>query len=105
MVSHIDDHVRLTAERWYKGTIYQSEHMLIGVDCLAAGQSQPAHMHRGHDKMYFVQSGSGEFTIGTTVTVCNAGSIIVAPADTIHAVVNTGSAPLIMLICMAPEPK
>ncbi len=105
MVSHIDDHVRLTAERWFKGTIYQSEHMLIGVDCLAVGQSQPAHMHRGHDKMYFVQSGSGEFTIGTIVTVCNAGSIIVAPADMLHSVINTGNEPLIMLICMAPEPK
>jgi mannose-6-phosphate isomerase-like protein (cupin superfamily) len=62
-------------------------------------------MHRGHDKMYFIQSGSGEFTIGTTVAVCNPGSIIIAPADTVHAVVNTGSEPLIMLIAMAPEPK
>ena len=105
MLSHINDHIRITTERWYKGTIFQSEHMLVGVDCLAVGQSQPAHMHRGHDKMYYIQSGSGEFTIGTTVAVCNAGSIIIAPADTVHGVVNTGNEPLIMLITMAPEPK
>jgi quercetin dioxygenase-like cupin family protein len=105
MLSHINDHIRITTERWYKGTIFQSEHMLVGVDCLAVGQSQPAHMHRGHDKMYYIQSGSGEFTIGTTVAVCTAGSIIIAPADTVHGVVNTGNEPLIMLITMAPEPK
>ena len=105
MLSHINDHIRITTERWYKGTIFQSEHMLVGVDCLAVGQSQPAHMHRGHDKMYYIQSGTGEFTIGTTVAVCNAGSIIIAPADTVHGVVNTGNEPLIMLITMAPEPK
>ncbi len=105
MLSHISDHIRITTERWYKGTIFQSEHMLVGVDCLAVGQSQPAHMHRGHDKMYYIQSGSGEFTIGTTVALCNAGSIIIAPADTVHGVVNTGNEPLIMLITMAPEPK
>jgi mannose-6-phosphate isomerase-like protein (cupin superfamily) len=105
MLTHIDDHIRVTAERWYKGTIFQSAHMLVGVDCLAPGQSQSAHMHRGHDKMYFVQSGSGEFTIGTTVAVCTTGSVIIAPADTVHSVSNIGTEPLILLIAMAPEPK
>lgn len=105
MITTLSDHIRLTPDRWYKGTIFQSEHMLVGIDCLAVGQQQPPHMHRGHDKMYYVQSGVGVFTIGAESTTCAAGAVVVAPADTVHAVTNTGTEPLIMLIAMAPEPR
>ncbi|MEY3991017.1 MAG: hypothetical protein RI985_2098, partial [Chloroflexota bacterium] len=40
-----------------------SAHMLVGIDCLAVGQTQDPHMHRGHDKMYYIQSGTGQFTV------------------------------------------
>ncbi len=105
MMTHLSDHIKITQERWYKGTIYQSEHMLVGVDCLASGQSQPPHLHRGHDKMYYIHAGTAVFTIGTEESHATAGMVIIAPADTLHAVTNTGAEPLILLIVMAPEPK
>jgi len=105
MVTHLRDHITLNDGRWYKGTLYQSEHMLVGIDCLAPGQAQPAHMHRGHDKMYYVQSGHGKFVIDSRESLCEPGMVVVAPADTMHSVTNIGSEPLIMLIAMAPEPK
>ncbi|MFM2032141.1 MAG: hypothetical protein RLZZ297_906 [Chloroflexota bacterium] len=105
MHTTLSAHIKVTPDRWYKGTIYQSEHMLVGIDCLAVGQQQPPHLHRGHDKMYYVQSGSGRFTVGETTQRCGPGAVIVAPADTLHAVENTGDEPLIMLIAMAPEPR
>jgi mannose-6-phosphate isomerase-like protein (cupin superfamily) len=105
MITHLNEHIRIDPSRWYKGTLFQSEHMLVGIDCLAVGQQQAPHLHRGHDKMYYVQSGTGRFTIGTDTQECSAGAVIVAPADQLHAVVNTGAEPLILLIVMAPEPR
>ena len=105
MVTHLHNHIQFSEDRWYKGKLYQSEHMLVGIDCLAPGQSQPPHMHRGHDKMYYVQSGYGTFVIDAQESACVPGMVVVAPADTVHSVINTGSEPLILLIAMAPEPK
>jgi mannose-6-phosphate isomerase-like protein (cupin superfamily) len=105
LITTLTDHVRFTAERWYKATIYQSEHMLVGVECLVPGQAQAPHMHSGHDKMYYVQSGTARFTIGAEESLAESGMVIITPADTLHSVVNVGSVPLIMLIAMAPEPK
>ena len=105
MITKLSDHIRLNQDRWYKGTIYQSEHMLVGIDCLVAGQSQAPHQHRGHDKMYYVQSGTAKFIIGTHEAIAESGMVVIAPADTIHSVANVGTDPLILLIAMAPEPK
>lgn len=105
MITKLTDHIGLSTDRWYKGTIYQSEHMLVGIDCLAPGQVQPPHLHRGHDKMYFVQSGRGLFTIGSQESLVEPGMVVIAPADVLHSVVNHGEEPLILLIAMAPEPK
>ena len=79
--------------------------MLVGIDCLAVGQSQAPHMHRGHDKMYYIQSGIGEFTVADETFKATAGDVVWAPADTVHGVSNIGETPLIMLITMAPEPN
>jgi quercetin dioxygenase-like cupin family protein len=79
--------------------------MLVGIDCLDVGQVQHPHLHRGHDKMYFIHSGQGEFTVAETTFTAQIGDVVWAPADTLHGVVNTGNEPLIMLITMAPEPR
>jgi mannose-6-phosphate isomerase-like protein (cupin superfamily) len=101
----LDTHVNFSDVRFYKGTLFQSAHMLVGVDCLTVGQSQSPHMHRGHDKMYYIQSGQGQFTVADETFLAVAGDVVWAPADTIHGVINTGDEPLIMLITMAPEPR
>jgi mannose-6-phosphate isomerase-like protein (cupin superfamily) len=101
----LSEHIKLSDARFYKGTLFQSAHMLVGIDCLSVGQTQPPHLHRGHDKMYYVQSGIGQFTIADETFVATAGDVVWAPADTTHSVINTGDEPLIMLITMAPEPR
>jgi len=79
--------------------------MLVGIDCIAVGQVQHPHLHHGHDKMYFIHRGQGEFTIADNTFMAVAGDVVWAPADTLHGVMNTGDEPLIMLITMAPEPR
>ncbi len=101
----LSTHIKLNATRFYKGTLFQSEHMLVGIDCVDVGQTQPPHLHRGHDKMYYIQSGSGLFVVGDQTFTAVVGDVVWAPADVMHSVTNTGSEPLIMLITMAPEPR
>ncbi len=98
-------HVDFRSERFYKGTLFESVHMLVGIDCLLPGQAQSPHIHAGHDKMYYVQLGQGQFTVGDETVIAQPGDVIWAPADTLHDVTNTGNEPLIMLITMAPQPR
>ncbi len=101
----LSQHIRFSQERFYKGTLFESAHMLVGIDCLAIGQSQAPHMHAGHDKMYYIQQGNAHFRIGEDTFDALPGDVIWAPADTVHAVENIGDQPLIMLITMAPQPR
>lgn len=101
----LTDHIEFRTSHFFKGTLFESAHMLVGIDCLVPGQAQPPHMHAGHDKMYYVQQGQGVFTVSDQIFVVKPGDVIWAPADTMHHVANQGSEPLIMLITMAPEPR
>jgi quercetin dioxygenase-like cupin family protein len=98
------DHVGTNPERFFKSTIFQSARMLLGMDCLEPGQSQPTHQHAGRDKFYFVLEGSARFTIAGETHEGGPGTLAWAPADAPHGVVNTGPERLTMLIGMAPEP-
>jgi mannose-6-phosphate isomerase-like protein (cupin superfamily) len=55
--------------------------------------------------MYFVHAGIGEFLVGNEQVIARVGDVVWAPADTVHAVTNIGTEPLIMLIVMAPFPS
>lgn len=98
------DHVGANPARFFKSTIFQSERMLLGMDCLEPGQSQPTHRHAGRDKFYYVIEGYGRFTVGDQSHEGGPGTVVWAPADIPHGVINTGEARLTMLIGMAPEP-
>ena len=97
-------HVGASLERFYKTTLFQSPRMLVGLDCLEPGQSEPPHRHAGRDKLFFVVEGSARFTVGDETTEAAEGTAVWAPADVAHGVVNTGAGRLVMLIAMAPEP-
>lgn len=106
-MSYFEDyrkHVGANPARFFKSTIFQSPRMLVGMDCLEPGQTQPPHRHAGRDKFYFVIEGQGRFTIGEETREGGPGTLVWAPADTTHAVVNIGDVRLVMLIGMAPEP-
>jgi quercetin dioxygenase-like cupin family protein len=102
---HYQDYVGANPSRFFKSTIFLSEHMLVGMDCLEPQQQQHPHQHAGHDKFYYVIEGHGRFTIADQTQECGPGSVIWAPADTLHSVDNIGETRLTMLIGMAPEPR
>ena len=97
-------HTGSSAEKFFKSTLFQSPHLLLGLNCLEAGQTQAPHQHAGQDKFYFVLEGEGEFTVGRETSRGKPGSAIWAPAGAIHGVANNGTERLVLLVGIAPAP-
>lgn len=99
------EHVGSQPEKFYKTTLWQSEHVMIGLNCLAPGQTQKIHAHEGADKFYLVLEGRGKFTVGEEETDADTGSLVVAPAGVPHGVTNDTSVRLSLLVTIAPPFK
>ena len=93
------------AEKSYKATLWQGEHMMVGLNCLEPQQVQAMHAHGGADKFYFVLTGRGKFTIGDEEKTVESGTIVIAPAGVAHGVTNTGNERLSLLVAIAPQIK
>lgn len=92
------------AEKFYKTTLWQGDHVMVGLNCLEPGQVQPVHAHAGADKFYFVLAGSGSFTVGDDQRTASVGTVVVAPAGVSHGVTNTGTERLSLLVAITPPP-
>jgi quercetin dioxygenase-like cupin family protein len=92
-------------EKFFKTTLWQGDHVMIGLNCLEPQQSQPVHTHEGADKFYFVLSGRGNFIVGDLEQIVDAETIVIAPAGVPHGVTNTGDDRLSLLIAIAPGIK
>jgi quercetin dioxygenase-like cupin family protein len=92
-------------EKFFKTTLWQGDHVMIGLNCLEPQQTQPVHAHDGADKFYFVLAGRGSFIVGDEQQVVNTGTVVIAPAGIPHGVTNTGEERLSLLIAIAPGVK
>ena len=99
------EHVGSQAERFYKTTLWQGQHVMVGLNCLEPGQSQKVHAHDGADKFYLVLEGRGKFTVGDEEKEADTGSLVVAPSGVPHGVTNVGDARLSLLVAIAPRLK
>lgn len=93
------------AEKHYKTTLWEGEHIMVGLNCLEPGQMQRTHAHDGADKFYFVLEGRGQFTVGDEEREAEAGALVVAPAGVEHGVTNMGESRLSLLVAIAPGIK
>ena len=98
------EHAGSQAEKFYKATLWQGEHVMVGLNCLEPGQTQKVHAHDGADKFYFVLEGQGKFTVGEEERDAEMGSLVVAPAGIPHGVANVGDVRLSLLVTIAPPP-
>jgi gentisate 1,2-dioxygenase len=64
LIKAIQDHVGSNEEKFYKTTLFRSDALLLGLNCLEPGQIQQPHDHADQDKFYFVVEGEGQFLIG-----------------------------------------
>lgn len=98
------DHAGAQPEKFYKATLFRGDALLLGINCLEPGQTQPPHDHAGQDKFYFVLEGTGRFQVGEEFAVAGPGEVVWAPAGVIHGVTNEGESRLSLLVGIAPAP-
>jgi mannose-6-phosphate isomerase-like protein (cupin superfamily) len=91
-------------DKMYKSTVFESPRLLLGINCLEPGQADRVHTHDDQDKFYYVIEGEGEFTMGDEVLKAGAGQTVPVPAGVPHAVRNTASARLVILMGLTPWP-
>jgi quercetin dioxygenase-like cupin family protein len=98
------DHIGSSAEKFFKSTLFQSSHLLLGLNCLEPGQTQATHTHADQDKFYFVVEGQGAFAVADATYQAGPGMVIWAPAGVPHGVTNRGDTRLVLLVGIAPAP-
>ena len=87
-----------------KATIYQSSHLLVGLNAFEPGQSHTLHAHAGMDKVYLVLEGEGLFLLESETLPMRAGDLLVAPDGVPHGVDNNSGARLLVMAMLAPAP-
>jgi quercetin dioxygenase-like cupin family protein len=92
------------ADKMGKATLFESERMLVGLNCFEAGQEHALHAHAGVDKVYHVLLGRGVFLLEGREQPMEAGAMLVAPEGVPHGIRNTGDGRLIVLAILAPSP-
>lgn len=98
------DHTGASAEKFFKSTLFQTTHLLLGLNCLEPGQVQATHTHADQDKFYYVIDGQGAFIVAGETQQAGPGMVIWAPAGVAHGVANRGDARLVLLVGIAPAP-
>lgn len=97
-------HTGSNPNKFFKSTLFQSQRMLLGLNCLDPGQTQSVHTHADQDKFYFVVDGEGEFQVGEETRKCGPGLVVWVPAGAKHGVTNTRTHLLVLLVGIAPAP-
>ena len=87
-----------------KADLCRGAHLFVGLNCFEPGQSQPAHVHAGADKFYYVVSGRARFAVGDQSFEAKAGAVVWAPADVAHGV-EQALERTVMLVGIAPPPR
>ena len=99
-----EQHAVFKPDKMGKSTLFQSERMLVGLNCFEPGQEHKLHAHAGMDKVYQVLEGSGLFLLEDREIPMDAGVMLVAPDGVPHGIRNSGDGRLVVLAILAPAP-
>lgn len=98
------DHASYRPDKMGKTTLFESPHLLVGLNAFEPGQEHSLHTHEDMDKLYQVLEGSGEFLLAEGVQTMQAGMLLVAPRGVPHGIRNSGQERLLVLAVLAPAP-
>ena len=101
----VDAEISFSEEQMKKNSLFDSPHLFWDAYCLLPGQSQKVHAHEGSDKIYYVLSGTGRFTVGDEEENLGEGHAVIARAGAPHGVRNETQENLVLLVTMAPRPS
>ena len=96
------DHAEWRSDKMGKSTLFESAHLLVGLNAFEPGQSHALHAHAGTDKMYLVLEGDGMFLLDKAELPMTSGDVLIAPAGVPHGVRNTGGGRLLVMAVLAP---
>jgi mannose-6-phosphate isomerase-like protein (cupin superfamily) len=97
--------IYFSEEKMQKNSLFDSPHLFYDAYCLLPNQAQKVHAHEGSDKVYYVLSGTGHFTVGDEEEDLRAGHAVIARAGDPHGVRNETQENLVLLVMMAPKPS
>jgi mannose-6-phosphate isomerase-like protein (cupin superfamily) len=101
----VDAELSFSEEKMKKNSLFDSPYLFWDAYCLLPGQSQKVHAHEGSDKIYYVLSGIGRFTVGDEDENLGEGHAVIARAGAPHGVRNDTQENLVLLVTMAPKPS
>jgi mannose-6-phosphate isomerase-like protein (cupin superfamily) len=101
----VDAELSFSEEKMKKNSLFDSPYLFWDAYCLLPGQSQKVHAHEGSDKIYYVLSGIGRFTVGDDEEDLSEGHAVIARAGAPHGVRNDTQENLVLLVTMAPKPS
>jgi quercetin dioxygenase-like cupin family protein len=99
-----EEHAVFKPDKMGKATLFESERILVGLNCFEPGQQHALHAHAGMDKVYQVLSGTGVFLLEDREIPMQPGVMLVAPEGVPHGVRNSGDEKLVLLAILAPSP-
>ncbi|HHH30317.1 MAG TPA: cupin domain-containing protein [Polyangiaceae bacterium] len=99
------EHAAFSSTKMAKVTLFQSPHVMVGLNCFEPGQAHASHVHADMDKVYQVVEGTGLFRLGEQESTLSPGAMLFAPAGVPHGIRNTGTGRLVVLAILAPGPK
>ena len=100
-VRNLSELARFSPEKLVKLTLHEDNRLLLGLNCLEPGQSQPAHAHAGADKFYYVVAGRARFVVGDATVEAGAGDVVLCPAGVPHGI-ETALERTTLLVGIAP---
>src|ERR1700752_1566408 len=90
-----EDHAVWAPDKMGKTTLFQSPHLMVGLNAFEPGQQHALHAHAGMDKLYHVLTGRGVFLLADDELPMEAGTMLVAPAGVAHGIRNDGTGRLL----------
>ena len=97
--------ISFSEEKMKKNALFDSPHLFYDLYCLLPCQAQKVHAHQSSDKVYYVLSGTGRFTVGDEEQDLPEGHAVIARAGESHGVSNETGENLVLLVTMAPRPS
>jgi len=88
-------------DRYGKSTLFESDHILVGLNCLKPGQEMGKHAHEAQWRFYVVLEGHGQVGVGDQLDEAETGMVIWVPPGYTHRINNTGGECLVLLVGIA----
>ena len=99
-----EDFAVFNDEKMGKSTLFESERILVGLNCFEPGQAHALHAHEGMDKVYQVLEGTGKFLLEDRELDMEPGVMLIAPSGVPHGIRNEGEGRLVVSAILAPGP-